>query len=54
MLSFTTVMRVGMVTSALLGLGSAAPASNLKLSSRSPSFDYDSQKVAGVNLGGWL
>ena len=47
-------MRVGMLASALLGLGSAAPAPNLKLSARSPSFDYDSQKVQGVNLGGWL
>jgi glucan 1,3-beta-glucosidase len=28
--------------------------SSSRLGSRSPAFDYSSQKVRGVNLGGWL
>ena len=47
-LSFTRVITISVLTLGLLARG--APLDN----PISPGFPYGSQKVRGVNLGGWL
>ncbi|KAH8700381.1 putative exo-beta-1,3-glucanase [Talaromyces proteolyticus] len=52
---FSTIRKPALVALGIvLALVQAIPSSTLRAKPRSLSFDYNNQKVRGVNLGGWL
>ena len=45
-------MRIVAAFAALFSLGAAVP--SVRLAARDTAFDYNTDKIRGVNLGGWL
>lgn len=51
---YNLLQKAALGLSMLTVLSNAAPTTGFRLQARDLSFDYNSQKVRGVNLGGWL